>query len=381
MRAFLTTATCACFLSPAFAGLTVEKVAGGFERPLWVGQPAGADDKLWIVEQAGKIWIVDAKTGQREERPWLDISPDVSRAGNEEGLLGLAFAPDYAKTGRFYVNFTDKQQKTRIVRFTSRNGAVDASSGETLLTFDQPWRNHNGGWISFGPDGMLYIGNGDGGAANDPKGAGQDLRTLLGKMLRIDVSVEKGYRVPQDNPFLKTEGARPEIWAWGLRNPWRCSFDRSTGDLWIGDVGQNAREEIDFVAKGKGAGANFGWRLREADIATPSVGGDKPEGAVDPVYVYKRGSGKTEGVSVTGGYVHRGDLKSLSGRYVFADYQNPRIWSFVLKDGKAADFQDHTDSLQANGARIQLISSFGEDNAGRLYVVDHTGPVYRVIEK
>lgn len=371
----------AALIAPAFAGLSVEKISGGFERPVWLGQPKGTDDKLWVIEQAGRIWTIDATTGARGEKPWLDISHDVSRAGNEEGLLGLAFAPDHANSGRFYVNFTDKKQKTRIVRFTAKDGTVDPATAETLLEFDQPWRNHNGGWIGFGPDGYLYIGNGDGGSANDPKGAGQNLQTLLGKMLRIDVSVEKGYRVPQDNPFLKTAGARPEIWAWGLRNPWRCSFDRRTGDLWIGDVGQNKTEEINFVTQGKGAGANFGWRLREGDMATPEVGGEKPADAVEPVYVYRHGMKSNEGLSVTGGYVHRGELKSLNGRYIFADYQNPRIWSFTLQGNKAADFKDHTEELQPQNGRINLISSFGEDNAGRLYVIDHTGPVYRVVER
>lgn len=368
------------------AGIGVEKVAAGFERPLWVGQPAGISDKLWVIEQVGRVWVVDAGTGQRSAKPFLDLVTDVSRAGNEEGLLGLAFAPDFQKTGRFYVNYTDRtpgKAVTRIARFTANPSTLetDVATKEVLVSVEQPYRNHNGGWIDFGPDGMLYTGLGDGGAANDPQGNSQNLGSHLGKILRLDVSGDKGYRVPSDNPFVKQAGALPEIWSWGLRNPWRCSFDRKTGDLWIGDVGQNVWEEIDFMPKGRAAGANFGWRPREGEVATPTggAGGDKPAKAVDPVYVYKHGMGERDGLSVTGGYVYRGPVRELEGRYVFGDYQNPRIWSFTLRGGKAADFQDHTVSLQPEGGRINLIASFGEDNAGNLYIVDHTGPVYRVV--
>lgn len=368
----------------SYGKLGVEKVAAGFERPVWAGMPAGSEGKLWVIEQAGKVWIVDLASGKRANEPFLDITKDVSREGNEEGLLGLAFAPDFAKTGRFYVNFTDRAKSTRIVRFTSADRqTTDPSSAEVLLRFDQPYRNHNGGWIAFGPDGMLYIGNGDGGAANDPKQNGQNLDTLLGKILRIDVSPKTGYTVPSDNPFLRRKNAKPEIWAYGVRNPWRCSFDRQTGDFWMGDVGQNHWEEVNFVPRGKAAGANFGWRLREGDVETPAkdVGGKEPAGAIKPVHVYKHGSGPGEGVSVTGGFVYRGPVKELQGRYVFADYQNPRIWSFRLSRGKAEDFKDHTSQLQPDGGRITLIASFAEDHQGNLFIVDHTGPVYQIVDK
>jgi glucose/arabinose dehydrogenase len=368
----------------AHGRLATEKVAEGFERPVWAGMPKGSEGKLWVMEQAGIVWIVDLETGKRAEQPFLDIRGDVSREDNEEGLLGLAFAPDFAKSGRFYVNFTDKKKHTQIKRFTSADKlTTDPGTGELLLQFDQPWRNHNGGWISFGPDGMLYIGNGDGGAANDPKNSGQSMDTLLGKILRIDVSGETGYKCPPDNPFVKKSGTKPEIWAYGVRNPWRCSFDRKTGDFWMGDVGQNQIEEINFLPMKKAAGANYGWRLREGDQATPEkgVGGEKPRGAIDPIHVYKHGGGNDQGFSVTGGYVYRGPIKSLQGRYVFADYQNPRIWSFAQSGGKARNFQDHTADLQPEGGRINLISSFAEDNDGNLFVIDHTGPVYKMVER
>ena len=369
-------------LTISHAELAVEQVAKGFERPVWAGVPKGIDGKLWVMEQAGQVWIVDQKNGERETEPFLDIRQDVCRKGNEEGLLGLAFAPDFATSGRYYVNFTDKEKQTRIVRFTSKDRkTTNPSTGEILMKYPSEFENHNGGWLGFGPDNMLYIGNGDGGAGNDPNKHGQALDTLLGKILRIDVSPETGYKTPPDNPFVNDKNAKPEIWAYGVRNPWRCSFDRATGDFWIGDVGQNHWEEIDYMPKGKGAGANFGWRLREGDIETPKkeVGGPSPRGAIDPVYVYKHGGGEKEGVSVTGGYVYRGPLKELQGRYIFADYQNPRIWSFVMKGGRATDFKDHTKELQPNDGRINLIASFAEDQDGGLFIVDHTGPIYRII--
>lgn len=377
--------TAAAFLASltiSHAEIGVELVASKFERPVWAGVPKGIEGKLWVIEQAGRVWIVDQKFGGRGAEPFLDIRQDVSRKGNEEGLLGLAFAPDFAKSGRFYVNYTDKEKQTRIVRFTSEDrNTTNPGSGEVILKYPSEYENHNGGWLDFGPDGMLYIGNGDGGAGNDPNKRGQALDTLLGKILRIDVSPATGYKIPADNPFVNRKDAKPEIWAYGLRNPWRCSFDRETGDFWIGDVGQNHREEINFMPKGKGAGANYGWRVREGDIETPmkNVGGPSPDGAVHPVYTYKHGSGGNEGLSVTGGYVYRGPVKELQGRYLFADYANPRIWSFVMKDGKAVDFKDHTQALQPAGGRINMIASFAEDPDGNLFIVDHTGPIYRIV--
>lgn len=360
------------------ASARLQKIADNFKRPVWAGMPKGSSGVLWVMEQAGTIRLLDLKTGKTAEKPFLDIEERVTRQGNEQGLLGLAFAADFRDSGRYYVYYNDKKDRTVVSRFVSENKlTTDPNSEEILLKFDQPYRNHNGGWIDFGPDGMLYIGSGDGGAANDPKNAGQDLGTLLGKILRIDVSPEKGYKLPADNPFLDQQGVRPEIWAYGLRNPWRCSFDRKTGDLWIGDVGQNHWEEINWMAKGKGAGANYGWRLREGEIATPknNIGGSRPDGNVEPVYVYHHGQGPLEGLSVTGGYVYRGPIQSLQGRYIFADYQLPRIWSFRIEDGKAVDLIDHsTDWKPEDG--FKLISSFAEDNDGQLYVTSLSGELF-----
>lgn len=363
------------------AKIGLVKVADGFERPVWAGMPTHRSDKLWVMEQAGTVWILDLKTGKRERPPFLDIRSKVTRQGNEQGLLGLAFAPDFEQSGRFYVNYNDHKDRTCIARFRSTNQlTTDPSTEEIILRYDQPYRNHNGGWIGFGPDSMLYIGNGDGGAANDPKNNGQNLDTLLGKILRIDVSTETGYEIPKDNPFVKREDARPEIWAYGIRNPWRCSFDRETGDFWIGDVGQNHWEEINYMPYGKGAGANYGWRLREGYVETPNagVGGPKPTMNVEPVFAYKHGMGDLQGLSVTGGYVYRGPITELQGRYIFADFQLPRIWSFRIEDGKGADFAYHSKDWQPEEGSYNLISSFAEDNQGNLYVVCLTGDLFKV---
>lgn len=372
-------------IADASAELASELLAKGFERPVWVGAPKSVKGKLWVMEQAGTVYIVDLKTGEREKEPFLEITDQVTRKGNEQGLLGLAFAPDFEKSGRYYVNFNEKGGDSQVVRFVSKDRkTTDPDSGETVLEYDQPFGNHNGGWLDFGPDGYLYIATGDGGSANDPKNLAQDMTSLLGKLLRLDVSGETGYAIPSDNPYVSQKDVKPEIVALGLRNPWRCSFDRETGDFWIGDVGQNAWEEIHVVSKGEWSEKNFGWRLREGEIETPKkgVGGDKPANNEEPVYVYKHGQGPTEGLSVTGGYVYRGSkIPDMKGRYIFADYQNPRIWSFEMEGGKAGKFTDHTSELQPENGRINLISSFGEDAEGEVYLVDHSGPIYRIVDK
>lgn len=370
------------------AELATETIIEGLERPVWAGAPSGVADKLWVMEQPGAVWIIDLKTGKKLSEPFLQIDPRVDNTKNEEGLLGLAFAPDFAESGRYYVNFTSKDSHSNVVRFTSADGVTtDADKAETILRYKQDFDNHNGGWMDFGPDGMLWVATGDGGAGNDPKARAQDVGQFLGKVLRLDVSGEKGYVAAPDNGFAGVKGALPEIHAIGLRNPWRCSFDRETGDFWIGDVGQNAWEEINFVKNGETKGKNFGWRLREGDIKTPgrkgnNPGGRAPENHHEPIYVYEHGTGALQGLSVTGGYVYRGKgVPELQGRYVFADYQNPRIWSFSQKDGKAVDFKDHTSELQPKGGRINLISSFGEGGDGELYVTDLTGAVYKIVDK
>ena len=371
-------------IAPLAAKPGTKVFASGFDRPVWVGAPPEDRDHIWVVEQAGKIWKTDAETGERAEKPFLDITDRVTRKENEQGLLGLAFPPDFAKSGRFYINYVGTDNTSHIQRLhvsSSDSETADDSKTESLFEYKQPWGNHNGGWLAFGPDGCLYVGTGDGGAGNDPHGNGQKLDTLLGKLLRVDVSPDHGVKVPDDNPFVNQDGAEPLIWAYGLRNPWRCSFDRETGDLWIGDVGQNKWEEINYVPAGKGSGANFGWRLREGTHKTPGVGGGKPKPSIEPVYEYDHGTGPKEGLSVTGGYVYRGPIAALQGRYIFGDYQNRRIWSFVLTGGKMRDFQDHTEDFAPEAGHVGLISSFGEDPDGELYFTCLEGQVMKVVDR
>src|SRR5581483_11760178 len=315
-----------------------------------------------------------AHDGMLEPQPFLDITDRVWSRDNECGLLGLAFHPQFKNNGRFFVNYTTKKNgklQTYVSEFKANpmSSRADANSERELLHFDQPWANHNGGEVIFGPDGMLYIGTGDGGAGGDPQQNGQSLHTWLGKILRIDVDHGQPYVAPKDNPFVGQNDAMPEIWAYGLRNPWRFSFDRQTGQLWCGDVGQDKWEEVDIIERGK----NYGWSAKEG---THDFKPERAKGELtDPVKDYPRrdANGRYLGQSVTGGYVYRGkQIPALQGMYVYADYQSGNI--FGLKwDGHALTF---------DGTLIQapfLISSFGEDKDGELYVCDHNnGRIFRI---
>lgn len=363
----------------------LQQVGGAFERPVFVTSRPDDANILFIVEQGGKVFLHNQKTGKTEKTPFLNIERQVSRKGNEQGLLGFILAPDYAKSGRVYVNYSNRKKDNEIVRYTVANPAqdlvCDPSTKELLLTFKQPYGNHNGGYLEFGPDGHLYIGTGDGGAAFDPKATGQDVNTLLGKILRIDVSGPSGsgYAIPSDNPFAKG-GGLPEILAYGLRNPWRCCWD---GDnFYIADVGQNKWEEVNVVSSKKLRGANFGWRLREGFHPTPGkVGGPAPSGAIDPVLEYNHGGGDDEGLSINGGYVYRGSIKSLQGQYLYSDHINPRIWSFRYTDGKATDRRDLTDMLaRPDGKRFRQLCSFGQDADKELYIVEMGGAVWKIVD-
>jgi glucose/arabinose dehydrogenase len=273
------------------------------------------DPTLYVAEKVGRVRAI--RGDGVDPRPVLDLSGQIS-LGGEQGLLGLAFSPD----GRFlYVNYTDPAGDTHVTEFAMGNRSVDLASRRDVLFVDQPFSNHNGGNLVFGPDGYLYLGLGDGGSAGDPLGNAQSLGTLLGKMLRIDPRPGGGrpYRIPEDNPFVDREGARPEIWAYGLRNPWRYSFDRNTGDLWIGDVGQSAREEIDLQAAQSAGGENYGWDRLEGTLRFE---GSAPPNAVPPVFEY----GRDQGGTVIGGYVYRGrDIPGLNGTYLFGDLFNPGL--------------------------------------------------------
>ena len=293
----------------------LEKRWEGFERPLFLAQ-LPTDESYLIVEQGGKIFQI------KDERRQLVLNwgKRISRKGNEEGLLGLAVSPDFETSGHLYLNLSNKKKQTEIWRVTlvKKGDFYRAGKSEKILSFGQPFRNHNGGWMGFGPDQHLYIATGDGGAANDPKNFGQDLSTHLGKILRIAVIGEELYRVPGDNPFLGVEEAKPEIFAYGLRNPWRCSWDIKSQTFFIGDVGQRMTEEVNRVSFEKLKGANFGWRLREGGHATPEegVGGDKPREVIDPIYSYPHDVSEQGGFSITGGYLYKGSVESLKGKYI-----------------------------------------------------------------
>jgi len=350
--------------------VALQEVAAGLSFPLYLTAPP-ADPRLFIVEKGGAIRIV--KDGSLLPTPFLDLSARVS-TGSEQGLLGLAFDPVYATNGRFVVHYTDVSGNTTVAayRVSSDNPDVaDPTSEVTLLTVEQPFANHNGGQILFGPDGMLYIGLGDGGGG-DPGGRGQSLADLLGDILRVDVTSGTGYTVPPDNPFVGQTGARPEVWSAGLRNPWRFSFDPATGDLYIADVGQNAWEEVDVVtaAAGAGRGANFGWAVMEGRHCYATVSCDTSQFTL-PVLEYSHASG----CSISGGYVYRGAaIPALQGHYFYADYCSGWVRSFRLQDGQAVEpYQWPT--LAPGGA----VPSFGQDAAGELYVMSSEGRVFRIV--
>ncbi len=338
---------------------------GSFEGPLYVTQPPDEQEDLYVVEQAGRV--IRVREGQAET--YLDISSEIT-AGGEQGLLSVAFAPDFEQSGLLYVNYTDLAGDTRIVEYRDQGGSVDAGSAREVLGLDQPFANHNGGLLKFGPDEHLYIGTGDGGSAGDPARNAQDLSSLLGKILRIAPREAGGepYSVPEDNPFVDEPEAAPEIYSYGLRNPWRFSFDRESGALGIGDVGQSAQEEVDLVGRGEGAGANFGWSAFEG---TDRFNADQEAtDAIPPVLTYPFGGGNC---AVTGGYVVRDEaLPSLFGRYLYGDFCLGELRSFPSEPGLPAG-----DDV-ALGLQVPALSSFGEDSQGRIYVASLEGTVSRL---
>jgi glucose/arabinose dehydrogenase len=352
------------------AGVRLVKV-GSFEQPLYVTAPRGDRRRVFVVEQTGRIRVI--RDGRKLATPFLDLRNQVSCCG-ERGLLSMAFPPDYATSRRFYVDYTDRHGDTRVVEFR-RSGSPDRgvkASARLVLFQRQPEPNHNGGLVIFGPDNLMYVGLGDGGGGDDRHGArgnGQDLGTLLGKILRIDPRAGGGraYTVPADNPFVGRGGARAEIYAYGLRNPWRFSFDRANGDIAIADVGQDQVEEVDFARRGGAAGVNYGWRVFEGNRR--NYPGEEAPGAVPPVLTYSHAGG---GCSITGGNIVRDPgLPALAGEYVYGDYCLGRLHAVRLSPGRAEG--DH--SL---GLRLSQLSSFGEDARGRVYATSLDGPVYRL---
>ncbi|MBI4558729.1 MAG: PQQ-dependent sugar dehydrogenase [Candidatus Hydrogenedentes bacterium] len=366
-------------LSASERPLTAELVAAGLELPVFLTAAPGDEGRLFVVEQPGRIRII--KDGALLVRPFLDIRAQVG-SGGECGLLGLAFHPNYNSNGLFYVDYTDQACNTVIARFqVSADPDIAAADSETnLLTIEQPFANHNGGMLAFGPrDGYLYIGMGDGGSANDPGDRAQNLGEYHGKLLRIDVDSGSPYAIPPENPFVGVPGVRPEIWAYGMRNPWRFSFDRANGDLYIGDVGQAAREEIDFQPAASRGGENYGWDIAEGFACAGGAGacGTNP-GFTPPIYDYAHSLSSS--ASVTGGYVYRGRaLPEYLGIYFFADFVTGAIWSLRWNGAAITELRDRTSELEpAGAAALNNIGSFGEDAAGELYLVDYDGEVFRI---
>ena len=330
-------------------------VTDGLERPVDLQpDPLG---RLWLVEKLGHIHLF--QNGGLVTEPFLNIEDRVNDVANEMGLLGLALHPNFSENGYFYVNYTGEGGDTFIARFTANGDSADPDSEVILLRVAQPYPNHNGGTMNFGPDGYLYIGLGDGGAGGDPEGNGQSLDTLLGKILRIDVDSAAPYAVPLDNPF------GDEIWAYGLHNPWRMSFDSVTGDLYIGDVGQGDWEEIDFLPANSPGGQNYGWDHREG---AHEYEGGGPADMIDPIAEYSHSEG---GCSVTGGYVYRGSMTEWNGIYLYGDYCTGLVWG-LIRSGEAWQKQLLFDT-------DFRITSFGQDLNGELYIIDDSGGVYLLI--
>ena len=364
----------------------VTRVGTGFAQPLFVAPVPDNSGRVFVVEKGGRIRIL---TPGGASTLFLDVSGEISSDG-ERGLLGFATAPDFAATGTFYVYLTNANTDIEIRRYrtvANNRDVADAATRDVILTFAHPgFSNHNGGWIGFGNDGFLYAASGDGGGSGDPNNNAQNINVLLGKMLRIDVSRDdfaadplRDYGIPANNPFAQS-GGRPEIWAFGLRNPFRNSFDAATGNLIIGDVGQNAIEEVDLMRPTDG-GANFGWPFLEG---TRAFRGGGPASLVPPVTEYAAGSGPREGQSITGGYVYRGPIESLRGQYIFGDFVTANIWSIPVAEfsvGTTVPSSRYTlrrmDFTPDQGT-INLIASFGLDQAGNLYIVDLGGEIFRL---
>ncbi len=353
--------------------IEVENFTSGFNSTVDLAH--ADDERLFVVEQGGRIKIIDGD-GNTLPDAFLNIQNKISSGNGEQGLLGLAFHPDFVNNGYFYVNYTAGNLNTRVSRFsvsTNNPNLADPNSEIVLLEFDQPFGNHNGGDLAFGPDGFLYIGTGDGGAGGDPQGNSQNRQNFLGKLLRIDVTTNfSAYTIPADNPFVNDPSTLDEIWSFGIRNPWRWSFDQLTGDIWMGDVGQNAREEINFQPANSTGGENYGWNCREGFIAyiSPTSACAGVTDFTEPIFDYQTGS--SAGCSVTGGIRYRGcEYPELYGKYVFGDFCSGRFWTTDFVNGNWV-------TEVALNSNIS-ISGFGEDVNNELYVLDLNGTIYRVV--
>ena len=398
------TAIFAAELRADLPDLESTRLTTGLTFPTAITHVPNDESRLFIAEKPGRIRILDLETNQLLSTPFLDITSTVTSGntlGDERGLLGVAFHPDFEENGHFYVNYTTGgtfNLQTVVRRYTvSANdpNVADLSSAQNVIGFSQPFSNHNGGWIGFGLDGYLYIAVGDGGSGGDPQNNAQNTNNLLGNMLRIDVdNVEPGesFGIPDDNPFKGVSGFRDEIWSYGLRNPWKNSFDRQTGDLWIGDVGQNLWEEINFQPASSEGGENYGWRCYEGFASFNTTGCPPQNDLVFPIHSYAIFGASGANCAITGGYVYRGcDIPGLQGQYIYGDFCSARIWAL---DPESRDLpydpttggSDPAVMIQSQlspsieGASISWVSAFGEDARGELYIAQHSpGAIFKII--
>tara|TARA_B100000029_G_scaffold346664_1_gene339009 strand:- start:263 stop:1483 length:1221 start_codon:yes stop_codon:yes gene_type:complete len=391
-----------------FPQLEAKLIVDDFEKPVYVTNYPNNNQKLLVIEQEGIIKLV--QNNKIIKTPFLDISDRVHQPlypADEMGMLGMTFDPNFNKNKFFYINYVDRDSYTTISRFTVNQNLGDPDSEEILIKLKQPYPNHNGGHLEFGPDGYLYIGLGDGGSSGDPENRAQNLSNLFGSILRIDVNTEKGYKIPIDNPFYNAETTRmerdklnnlklliidikKEIWSYGLRNPWRFSFDKETGDMYIGDVGQWDWEEINFESYDSKGGLNFGWNILEGKHCYKEHKLCESKDMILPIFEYPHDANYAKtligwaqpdryGCSVTGGYVYRGKNKpELYGRYFFGDYCTGKVWS-LKKEHPDLDIKEHTDELLKGINKKQFyLSSFGEDSEGELYLIDYFGGLYSI---
>ena len=365
--------------------IRLQRVVSGLDQPLFVTTKPGERD-LFVVEKSGRIRLI--RNGELQADAFLDLSERVDNVG-ECGLLGLAFDPQFSRSGRAFVAYTDRATFSTIISrfevFSDNRDRLDPASEVRLLTIPQNRElvDHKAGWLGFRPgeDDNLYVTTGDGGGRNDPANNSQNLLSLSGKILRIKVSGEEKYEIPTDNPFRHRDDALPEIWAYGLRNPYRASFDRQTGELFIGDVGQDSREEINYESAYSKGGRNYGWRIKEGNASGAAEHPDEHFEITDPILEYPHRAMLTHRGCVIGGYVYRGRLlPELAGTYFFADFTNARIYSFRQEQERVADLTDWSEVLDPSGERVffSSLSSFGEDGDGELYLVDFAGALYRI---
>jgi len=381
-----------CLITFLYSDLSVEQIASKFDKPIYVSD-FPEEDYLIVVEQKGVLKLVNPKI--HEYIKLLDITDRVHKPlfpGDERGLLGFAFDPHFTKNNYLYVNYVNKDGYSVISRFTYDFNTDFSDSEIVILKVKQPYSNHNGGCIEFGPDKYLYISIGDGGSTGDPENRAQDLSNLFGSIIRIKINDDGTYSIPVDNPFIDIKNFKPEIWSYGLRNVWRFSFDRLTGDLIMGDVGQHLWEEINFASFESTGGENYGWNILEGDHCYPEDVVCDKHGYIEPLFEYpnnanyvrtilglKQKDPDMDGCSITGGYVYRGkDIPSLYGRYIFGDYCTGKVWS-INTNKSNLDVIDHTQEILASmGKREFYLSSFGQDNHGEIFLVDYNGTIYKL---